>query len=216
MKSLGAVGATALGAGAWAEFGRGLMGMSTDVPAYPFAPWVIGAGSAVFAAAVWMGTSAEPAVRVGSAGLGIEKGELRRMPWFSIDGVTWEDDKDSVAVKGKDETGRDMNVTLRANAHPQATAWLIKEARERIPRLVDVPDEPRGIPKAGPTDGETIVLDPVQVVGKRCMTSNESILYEPDARVCQKCERIYHKHHVPEECACGASLEGMRVEAESA
>ena len=64
--------------------------------------------------------------------------------------------------------------------------------------------------RASQSDGQSIVLDPVQVVGRKCMESGETILYEPDSRVCQKCERIYHKSHVPETCACGASLAALR------
>ena len=55
------------------------------------------------------------------------------------------------------------------------------------------------------------MLDAVQVVGKRCSESDKVIAYEPDARVCPKCERIYQKFYVPDECPCGASLQGMRV-----
>ena len=58
--------------------------------------------------------------------------------------------------------------------------------------------------------GEVIVLDPIQVVGKHCAASGKVIAYEPDARVCSRCERVYHKAHVPETCACGQSLENLR------
>jgi hypothetical protein len=51
------------------------------------------------------------------------------------------------------------------------------------------------------------------VVGKHCADSGTVIAYEPDARVCPRCERVYHKAHVPETCACGGSLEGLRAKA---
>jgi hypothetical protein len=157
-----------------------------------------------------MGTSGEPAVRVGAGGIATEKGDLRRMPWYEVESITWDNDRQKLDVRGKDEGGKDMSLTLAALSHPQACAWILKEARDRIPKLVEVPDQPRGIPKASATEGQSILLDPVQVVGRRCMASGESLLYEPDSRICPKCERVYHKEHVPDECACGASLAGMR------
>jgi hypothetical protein len=32
------------------------------------------------------------------------------------------------------------------------------------------------------------------------------IAFEPDARVCPRCERIYHRDHVPDTCACGGAM----------
>jgi hypothetical protein len=214
IKILGGLGALLLGAGAWAQFGRALM--HVELPPYPWAPWVLTGGAVLFGVAVWMGTSGEPAVRVGAGGIAVEKGDLRRMPWYEVESIGWDNDRESLKVSGKDENGKPMALTLAALSHPQACAWMLKEARDRIPSLVDVPDEPRGVPRPAANEGQGIVLDPVQVVGRRCMESGESILYEPDSRVCPKCERVYHKHHVPDVCKCGASLAGMRVTADSA
>jgi hypothetical protein len=214
VKLLGGLGAATLGIGAWAQFGRALMNI--DLPPYPWAAWVLAAGAVMFGAAVWLGTSGEPVVRVGAAGLALERGNLRRVPWYNIERITFDTDRESVIVKGKDETDKEWTITLAAGSHPQAVAWLLKEARDRIPKAVEVPDEPRGVPKPDPHAGMVIALDAVQVVGKRCMESDTIIAYEPDSRVCPKCERIYHKHHVPDECECGASLEGMRVTQEDA
>jgi hypothetical protein len=36
------------------------------------------------------------------------------------------------------------------------------------------------------------------------------IAYEPDGRVCPRCERIYHKKSIPNKCACGQDLAGLR------
>ena len=213
VKVLGGRGAALLGAGAWAQFGRAVMGV--DLPPYPFAPWVLAGGATLFGAAVWLGTSGEPAVRVGTGGIALEKGELRRMPWYGVDSIAWDNERDALKITGKDEAGREMSVSLTARSHPQACAWILKEARDRIPKQVEAPDEPRGVPQPA-QEGQVIVLDPVQVVGQHCMASKTSILYEPDARLCPKCERIYHKLHVPDECVCGASLAGMRVTADSA
>jgi hypothetical protein len=50
-------------------------------------------------------------------------------------------------------------------------------------------------------------------VGKRCAESDVIISYEPDARVCPRCERVYHKDHVPKSCVCGASLAEVKAPA---
>jgi hypothetical protein len=34
--------------------------------------------------------------------------------------------------------------------------------------------------------------------------------------VCPRCDRVYHKAHVPEACACGASLEDLRLQSKTA
>ena len=55
-----------------------------------------------------------------------------------------------------------------------------------------------------------MVLDAVQVVGKRCAATDRIIAYEPDARVCPRCERVYYKASVPDACVCGAPLAHLR------
>jgi hypothetical protein len=210
VKVLGGVGAAALGAGTWAQFGRSLM--NVDLPPYAFAPYVLGAGAVAFGAAVWLGTTSEPPVRVGAGGLAIERSEIVRIPWHAMDRVVWDPSRGEISVRGKDENGKDVSVALDAKTHPLATAWLAKEARERIPIVTDIPDEVSGLPPTRSGDGESILLEPVQVVGRHCAKSGRIIAYEPDARVCPKCERVYHKSSVPEECACGASLVGLQAD----
>jgi hypothetical protein len=211
VKVLGGVGSAALGAGTWAEFGRAWMGL--DLPPYAFAPYVLGAGAVVFGAAVWLGTTSEPPVRVGAGGLALEKSEMVRIPWHAMERVVWDPDRAEISVRGKDENGKEVNVALSAKTYPLAAAWLAREARERIPNVTDVPDEVSGFPPTRSGDGESILLDPVQVVGRHCASSGRVIAYEPDARVCLKCELVYHKSSVPEECACGASLDSLLADA---
>jgi hypothetical protein len=214
VRVLGGAGAAALGAGTWAEFGR--TWMSIDLPPYAFAPYVLGAGAVLFGAAVWLGTTSEPAVRVGAGGLAIERSELVRIPWHAIERIVWEQGHAELSIRGKDENGKEVNLALNAKTHPQAAAWLAREARERIPSVTDIPDEVSGLPPTRPDDGEILVLDPVQVVGRHCAASGRIIAYEPDARVCPQCELVYHKLSVPEECACGASLVSQRVSVDEA
>jgi uncharacterized membrane protein YeaQ/YmgE (transglycosylase-associated protein family) len=206
---LGGLSAASLGAGVFGQYGHDWL--DNPAPPYGFAPALIGAGAVLFAAAVWLGTSGEASLRVGSGGIGIEKAkDVVRIPWHRVERVTWDPDRTTLSVSGKDEAGRIHNLALSPKVYPGAIGWIVKEARGRIPLLVDVPDEARGLPVAQMNEGEVLTMDPIQVVGQRCAESNRIIAYEPDARVCVRCERVYYRLSVPEACACGASLTSLR------
>jgi|HubBroStandDraft_1064217.scaffolds.fasta_scaffold285848_1 hypothetical protein len=211
VKALGGFGAALLGAGTWAQFGRSAM--NVDLPPYPFAPYVLAAGALLFGAAIWLGTTSEAGVRVGSGGIAIEKGEIVRIPWHAIERIVWEPSSGELSIRGKDENGRDESLVLAAKTHPLAAAWVAREARERIPDVTDIPDEVDGLPATRASDGEVLPLEPLQVVGRHCASSGRVIAYEPDARVCTQCELVYHKQSVPEECACGTSLAALQQDA---
>ena len=168
-----------------------------------YASYVLAAGAALVGIAIWVGTSGEPALRVGDAGLAVEKGGVRRMPWYAVERIEWREE--AVRVVGKDELGQALTVVVPVSCHAQAAAWIVSEARERVPALVDVPDD-AALPEARAGAGEVLALEPPQVVGKHCASSGRVIAYEPDARTCPRCERVYHKASVPESCECGASL----------
>jgi hypothetical protein len=102
-----------------------------------------------------------------------------------------------------------MTITASLGSHPQTAAWIVKEARARIPAVVDVPTD-AAIPDASADAGESFPLEPPQVVGRHCAESGRVISYEPDARVCPRCERVFHKTSVPAVCPCGASLADLR------
>jgi hypothetical protein len=204
---LGAVGALAMGAGAWGQFGASLEGSVLEP--LRAAPYILAAGAVLVGAAIWVGTSGDPPLRVGDGGIGVEKGGVRRMPWYAVDRVEWRGE--AVRVNGKDDTGLAMNIIAKLTAQPQAGAWIVKEARSRVPSTVDVPADAT-LPEALPGAGEVVTLDPLQVVGKHCAASGKVISYEPDARLCARCERTYHKAHVPAACACGAPLDVLRDE----
>jgi len=205
----GGLAAAVLGAGVFAQFGHGWL--DNPAPPYPFAPGLIAGGAVACAAAVWLGTSGEAVLRVGSGGIGIEKSkDVVRIPWHKIDRIVWDPDRSVLLVNGKDEAGREQHLALAPKVHPAAIGWIIREGQSRIPLSVDVPEEAHGMPVAQQGDGEILAMDPIQVVGKRCAESNRIIAYEPDARVCVRCERVYYRTTVPEACACGASLEGQR------
>jgi hypothetical protein len=206
--AVGAVGALALGAGGWEEVAPMLR---EDGPEpLRVAHYVLAAGAFLAGVAVWLGTSGEPVTRVGDGGLAVEKGGLRRMPWYAIERVELRGDV--VRVSGQDDAGSAMTVSLSLASHPQAAAWLVREARDPIHAALPVSDD-AALDDPMASAGETIPLDPPQVVGKHCAATGKVIAYEPDARVCERCGRVYHKAGVPESCECGASLAGLRAEA---
>ena len=208
---LGAIGALLMGAGAWGQFGAMLQDASP--PPLKIAPYILALGALLVGAAIWVGTSGEPSLRVGDAGIAVERRGLHRMPWYEIREIAW--NGEGLRVDGKTELGTPLTFTAKLASHPQAIAWIVKEARERIASTVDLPDG-AGIPDPLASAGEVLTLEPPQVVGKHCAASGRVIAYEPDARVCPRCERVYHKESLPETCACGASLAEARATAQSA
>jgi hypothetical protein len=198
---IGAVGALAMGAGAWGQFGA-LLHDGGPEP-LRFAPYILAVGALLVGGAIWIGTSGDPALRVGDAGLAVEKGGLRRMPWYAIERMEWR--QEAVRVTGKDDAGVAMSLAATLKSHPQAGAWMVREARERVPTVVDVPEDAT-LPEPRALAGEWLPLEAPQVVGKHCAASGKVIAYEPDGRICPRCERVFHKATVPATCECGASL----------
>jgi hypothetical protein len=208
---VGAIGAIAMGAGAWGQFGA-LVHEGGPTP-LSFAPYILAVGALLVGGAIWIGTSGDPAIRVGDAGLAVEKGGVRRMPWYAIERIEWREE--TVRVTGKDDMGVAMTLAAKLKSHPQAAAWIVKEARERVPTVVQVPEDAT-LPDPRASAGETLALEPPQVVGKHCESSGKVIAFEPDARVCPRCERVYYKTSVPADCACGASLLELQARAQTA
>ncbi|MFO0665244.1 MAG: hypothetical protein U0174_14915 [Polyangiaceae bacterium] len=203
------VGALALGAGTYAQFGRDGESILHDK-----AFWFFASGAVAVALALWFSSSGEAALRVGAPGVAFERGSVRRIPWFNLESVAWAEGPEALSLTGKDEEGKTFSFQVRAKAHPQAAAWILKEAFERVPERVEVPDTVKArLPEADEYAGQKI-LEPLQLVGKKCAESGKGISYEHDARVCPKCERIYHKHRVPKMCACGADLKALRDQVE--
>jgi hypothetical protein len=203
--AIGAVGAIALGAGVWGQFGH-LVREGGPEP-FQYAPYILAAGAVLVGIAIWFGTSGEPSLRVGDAGIAIEKGGLQRVPWYAIEKIEWTGD--ALKVTAKDDAGLDASLVVRAKSHGQAAAWIVREARERVPDVVEIA-EGTDVPQASTSAGQVMALEPMQVVGKHCAESGKVIAYEPDARACPRCERVYHKAHVPDTCACGAPIASLR------
>ena len=141
--------------------------------------------------------------------MGVDRGNLRRIPWHLVSSVSWDSEKGAVIVKGQDETELALEIVARVKTQPQAASWIVKEARARLEDVVDVPENVT-LAEAVDDPADVMAMDPLQVVGRRCAKSGRSISYEPDARVCTRCERVYHKDSVPKRCECGASLSHLR------
>lgn len=204
----GALGAVGLGAGAWGQFSHLLS--DETATAVPFAPYVLAGGAVLLGFAIWFGTSGEPAVRVGDPGVSFEKSGLTRIPWYGIESIAYSPGE-SVRIQGKDESGAPVSLKVLTKTNAQAVAWILKEAQARIPDVLELSDDVE-LPEAQEGAGELRVAEPPQIVGRKCADTGKPIAYEPDARLCTRCGRVYHKAHVPDDCACGASLAHLHRE----
>jgi hypothetical protein len=208
VQGIGALGAMLLGAGVWGQFGNAIR--KVEIEPLQWAPWLLAAGAVLVGVAIWIGTSTDAAVRVGIAGIAEERNETRRMPWWRVEDVSG--DATMIVVRGTDEAGVDWSVRFTQKGTPGALPWVVKEARERAEERVELSDDViAAIGKPSKDAGEVVSCPPLQVVGMRCSESDTIISYEPDARVCPRCERVYHKDHVPKRCECGASLADLKV-----
>jgi hypothetical protein len=205
---VGGLGSIGLGAGFYGQWGY-TMGTTLTEPA-PYSMWILAAGALILGIAIWIGTSAESIVRVGSAGVGEEKsGVVRRIAWHALESVKFENGV--LVVHGKDEGHVATTIRVKHATAPQAVAWIASQARERVPDAVELSKSERStIGDPSKKGGEWAEPPPLQVVGKRCVVSDKIIAYEPDARVCPRCERVYHRSHVPSACECGNSLAHLR------
>ncbi|MCL2776800.1 MAG: hypothetical protein FWD73_02260 [Polyangiaceae bacterium] len=212
VRSTGALGAAALGAGTWSTvYGHGFE-TSEKLKAVP--QYLITGGAVLTAISIWFATSSEPRLRVGDAGIGIEQGEVRRMPWWGIDAIVWEPGTRALGITGKDESGVPLTFKVPLKDHAEAIPYIIAEGEARIPKCVDIPNKVREqLPASSPHAGTPIDLEPLQIVGKRCSATGKTISYEPDGRVCPRCERVYFKSAVPKKCKCGSSLNDLRSKA---
>lgn len=215
VRVLGALGALALGAGIYGylyasgeghAFAEDASDKMRSIPSY-----LIAGGAVIMGLCIWLGTSGEAPVRVGDPGIAVERGETRRMPWWAIEKISWQSGALALIVSGRDESFRDWTFKVPLKAHPEAVGWIVAEAKRRIPKKLEMD---RGLlknmPPAREHAGTRIELEPLQVVGRKCAASGKTISYEPDARVCPRCERVYFKRSVPNKCKCGAEIGHLR------
>lgn len=190
----GMFGALALGAGV---YGQWLRPEPRD-----FAPMLIGLGAVVFAGSLWKGAAEVGHVRVGDAGVALEKGsDVVRILWCDIERASLENGR--VIVRGKEAT-----VSFPLDAHPKATAWLMAEGGRRVPDVMAFSrTELERLPEPKEFDGESVTVEELQIAGRHCRASGRPISFERDARLCPQCGEAYLKDQVPKKClTCQAEL----------
>ena len=182
----GIVGALVLGAGVYSQWVR--------EPPRDFAQYLVLGGAVVFGAALWFGDSDTRPVRVGEAGVAIEKdADIHRLAWCEIE---------EISAQGKNliVAGAASRLEVPLGAHPKACAWILREASRRVPDVVRKKGL-EGLPKARKSDGERVATEDLEVAGRRCAASDETISFEKDARFCPNCAEVYHRRHVPKTCS---------------
>lgn len=194
--ALSGIGGLLLGAGFYAQW------LQTDAPG--FASWLLLGGAAFTAWATFLPDPDAAPLRIGPAGVAIERAgeQPSRLPWCDIDKVA--SDGSAIIVHGAG--GRKIRAGLPH--HAAAAAWVVAEALDRIPQRVDVSSDLRGkLPSTKEARGITVSFEPVQVAGRKCKASGKLISFEDDARLCSRCGEVYHRDHVGERCAsCEGSM----------
>jgi hypothetical protein len=189
-----------LGAGVYGQWLRSAVRPELTEP-HPYASYLLLGGALMLAAFALFGPRPARPVRVGDAGIGVEKGgsEIDRIEWRDVTRILL--GGDTLSFQGP---GTVLAIPIKQ--HPQAAARAVAEARARIPaKLEDV--DTAGVPKLDEDAGELIPLEKPQLAGARCKASDELIAFEKDARLCGSCGEVYHKAHVPERClTCDALL----------
>ena len=196
----GMLGALILGAGVYSQW------LSENPRA--IAPYLFGVGAISLGAALWFGDAGALPVRVGDAGIGIEKGnDLVRLAWCDIERVFSE--RAELVAKGKELTLR-----IPIAAHRSAVAWILSEGTKRVPTVMDVKRQSLdGLPEPKDNDGEFVVIEGLQVAGRHCAASGKPVSFERDARLCPNCGQVYLKDQVPAKCVtCEAALGAKAVE----
>ncbi len=189
------LGALAVGAGVYGKFLR-----DAAVGSHPWATWLLVGGAALFAAAALLGAMPASPVRVGDAGVGLEKAAgdaIDRLAWYEVDSVALAGH--ALVVRGD---GKTLSVPVKA--HPDAVARIAIEAATRLPGKVSVIS---GLPRASEASAEKVALEPLQLAGARCAASDRIIALDKDGRICGRCGQRYHKETVPKACvSCDARL----------
>ncbi|MCU0691881.1 MAG: hypothetical protein MUF54_10805, partial [Polyangiaceae bacterium] len=111
--------------------GAGVYGRWLAQDPMPYAWLGLAAGAAVLAAVVMWGDLVGQVVRVGDAGVGLERADKppRRIAWCEVTRVELRDGM--VRVHGE---GCELSVSVKEN--PKAAAWAVREAEARVPKVV--------------------------------------------------------------------------------
>jgi len=190
------IGSVLVGAGTYAQWLR-----SGDVGPHPAAPFLLAGGAALLIAVALFGQRLAKPVRVGDAGVALEKdpGELDRLEWRDVTRVLL-----SGGVLSLQGSGTTVSVPVAV--HRAAAALIFSEASRRIPAKVEGLDG-SALGSPSPGTGEKLMLEPPQVAGQHCKQSDKLIAFEKDGRLCGRCGEVYHKDSVPPRClTCDALL----------
>jgi hypothetical protein len=194
------LGALALGAGVWGQW-------ISETP-HAFAPYLFGGGAIVLGGALWFGDAGAVPVRIGDAGIALERGtELTRLAWCDLETV--QVNGKQLLVKGK---GASFNIPIAAQ--PKAVAWILAEGTRRVPDAMNVKRaDVAELPEPKDLDGELVALEGVQVAGRHCAATGKPIAFERDARLCPNCAQVYLKDAVPKQCVtCERDLGSSAIE----
>jgi hypothetical protein len=183
----GMLGALAAGAGVWSQW-------ISETP-HAYAPYLFGGGALALGASLWFGDAGAVPVRVGDAGIALERGsELTRLLWCDLETV-------EVAGKQLVAKGKTTTFTIPIAAHPKAVAWILAEGTRRVPEAMNVKkSDLEGLPEPKDLDGEMVTIEGLQVAGKHCAATDKPIAFERDARLCPNCAQVYLKDSVPKKC----------------
>jgi len=196
----GMLGALALGAGVWGQW-------ISETP-HGYAPYLFGGGALVLGGALWFGDAGAVPVRLGDAGIALERGtELTRLAWCDLE---------TVEVSGKQLVvkGKSSRFTIPIAAQPKAVAWILAEGTRRVPEAMNVKkNDVSDLPEPKDVDGELVTLEGVQVAGRHCAATGKPIAFERDARLCPNCAQVYLKDSVPKKCvSCQRDLGASAIE----
>jgi len=197
----GMAGALALGAGVYAQWVR-------EEP-LGYAPYLVALGAVVLGVALWKTGEEMGRVRVGEAGVALEKdNDLVRVLWCDVERVSLENRR--LIVRGKNAT-----LELPLAVHPKAVTWVVAEAGKRVPDVVSLDREAvKGLGEPKDLEGEFVLIEEVQITGRHCRASGKPIAFERDARLCPVCGESYLKDQVPKKClTCGNELGARAREA---
>lgn len=207
----GAVGAVLLGAGVYLQFIRdasepvAIKLGSQLVQLGDKGSYVVGAGAILLALVILLAPDFDTVLLVGDGGVGVDEGGddgVKRILWCDVEKI--ELVGEAVVVRGPS-----MTVTAPLSSQPQAAAWILAQARERVPSRIKLDHgEQELVPKADEGAGERTRAPSPQVAGRRCKASDRVISFEPDARLCPRCGEVYHKDKLPGAClTCEGPLE---------
>jgi hypothetical protein len=199
--ALGMFGSFALGAGVFGQWVQ-------DTPT-AYAPYLVTLGAVGLGAGLWFGSAGSFPVRVGDAGVAIERGsEVTRLLWCDIEEIKTEGG--SLLVRAPS-----LTLTIPIGAHPKATRYIVAEAERRLPKIVKLDEAARkALGTSAEPGGAEAPVTGDQVAGRRCAATNRIISFERDARLCQNCGQVYYKDNVPQACVtCGAQIAGRAAQA---